>query len=100
MRPASTNLNTAMTITYQPRWKEMFDGFVGDNRFTVEMTMGHLHVYFPTESTWNRTAAIWAEGLWQQARDGAEAWCLSNSVPFTIDDQAWVEFHPATAIRL
>ncbi|WP_395746201.1 hypothetical protein [Prosthecobacter sp.] len=86
---------TIHTITYQPRWKEMFDGHVGKNRFTVEMTMGRGHVYFPTENTWNHCAPFWAEGLWQQAKEGAEAWCLSNSVAFHVEETAWVEFHPS-----
>jgi hypothetical protein len=34
----------------------MLDGFYGPHRFTIEMTMGKLNVYFPTEDRWNRTA--------------------------------------------
>lgn len=81
-----------MAIEYRPRWKEMFDGFVGNNKFTVEMTMGTDHVYFPTERTWESNAPDWAKGLWSSARDEAVAWCEKNSVPFDIDQAAWVDF--------
>ena len=70
----------------------MLDGFVGTHRFTVELTMGVLHVYFPTENTWNANAPEWALGLWTSARDQTMAWCQSKSIPFDIDSTAWVEF--------
>ena len=95
-RPISQLNFRIMTISYKARWKEMLDGLAGDQGFTVEMTMGTTHVYFPTEATWQLTAPNWAVGLWQQARDGAESWCASNSVAFTIDDSAWVDFHNIT----
>lgn len=81
-----------MNIRYRPRWKEMLDGFYGEHQFTVELTMGVYHVYFPTEATWNRTAPDWARGLWKQARDEAEAWSLAQPYPFDVDSTAWVDF--------
>ncbi len=81
-----------MSIRYQPRWKEMFDGFLGDHRFTIEITMGVLHVYFPTEETWERSAPPWAQSMWACARDSAIQWADDNSIPFDIDHAAWVEF--------
>ncbi|MBN2719383.1 MAG: hypothetical protein JXX14_26265 [Deltaproteobacteria bacterium] len=81
-----------MKITYQPRWKEEFVGTRGENRFVVQMTMGNPHVFFPKESTWNTNPPDWASGLWNDAKTAAQQWCEENNVPFTIDDQAYVEF--------
>lgn len=85
-------INFKMKIRYQARWKELLDGFYEGHHFTVEMTMGVSHVYFPTEETWNGTAPEWARGLWKQARDDAETWSLANSVLFNVDPAAWVDF--------
>ncbi len=82
-----------MKITYQPKWKEELVGTYGDHNFTVEITMGKLHVYFPKESTWEENPPSWAEGKWPEARDAANAWAEENNIPFIIDNDAWVEFH-------
>ena len=81
-----------MTIKYLPRWKEMLDGIYGDHRFTVEITMGIIHVYFPTEETWERDAPAWAQGLWPQAKEDAQQWCAGNNTPFEVNPTAWVQF--------
>jgi len=81
-----------MKIRYQPRWKEILDGFVEHHHFSVEITMGDLHVYFPTEEAWNATAPEWAKDLWPEARDGAEEWSRKNAIPFEVDQAAWVDF--------
>lgn len=88
-----------MKIRYQARWKEMLDGFVGDNRFTVEFTMGRPHVYFPTEETWKKTAPDWAKDLWAEAQEQAAEWSKEQKTPFDIDAGAWVEFEEAAQCR-
>lgn len=52
-----------MSIRYQPRWKELLDGFYGEHRFTVQRPIGIPHVYFPTEETWERSGPAWARGI-------------------------------------
>ena len=81
-----------MNITYQPKWKEELIGSIGEHEFSIEMTMGKLHVFFPTEVTWNKNPPDWAKGKWTESRDAAEMWSKDNNIPFTIDEQAWVEF--------
>jgi len=53
-----------MIFKYQPKWKEELIGTYGENRFTVEMTMGKLNVFFPLESIWEDKAPEWAKGKW------------------------------------
>lgn len=79
-------------ITYNARWKELLVGKIGENCFHVELTMGVLHVYFPNEASWNKSAPTWAKGKWSAAKESAELWCSKEGIPITIDDKAWVEF--------
>jgi len=55
--------------------------------------MGVLHVYFPSESTWNQRAPDWAEGLWAQALTEAKKWAADAETLLTVNDTAWVDFN-------
>ena len=79
-------------ITYNARWKELLVGRIGENCFHVELSMGTLHVYFPTEKIWDDFAPPWAKGKWGTAKEAVELWCVKENTPITIDDKAWVEF--------
>lgn len=81
-----------MKITYQPKWKEELIGSIGENEFTIEMTMGQLYVFFPTESKWESNSPSWAKGKWNASKEAAQAWCREKKIEFTIDEQAWVDF--------
>ena len=85
-----------MKIEFQPRWKEMLDGKLGEKKFTVELSMGRLHTYFPTQEIWKREAPEWAAGLWDTAQEQARIWCEENKIPFDIDEHTWVEFSDVT----
>lgn len=91
-RQAGATFGHQMKIRYEPRWKEMLDGFYGKHKFVVELTMGRLHVYFPTEATWKQTAPDWAKDLWDQAQREASEWSREQGIRFDIDETAWVEF--------
>lgn len=81
-----------MTIEYEPKWKEELVGVLDGNRFVVELTMGRLHVYFPTESAWESSAPVWAKGKYMLARDAAEKWADENESGFTVEDNAWIDW--------
>lgn len=81
-----------MTIEYMPRWKEELVGVLDGNQFLVELTMGRLHAYFPTESTWESSAPGWAKGKYLLARTAAEEWARNNGSDFTVDDGAWIDW--------
>lgn len=80
------------SFTFNIRWKEELDGFVDGHRFTVEITMGSLHVYFPSEEIWEKNAPEWAKGMWQEASDATARWAAGQSIPFEIADNTWVSF--------
>jgi len=81
-----------MKFEYTPRWKEELVGTYGGHQFSVLLTMGKMHVYFPSEVTWETTAPRWAKGKWQEAMDAAKVWSESNRIPFEIDQQVVVLF--------
>ena len=81
-----------MTIEYTPRWKEELIGVLEGNQFVVELTMGRLHVYFPSESTWESSAPDWAKGKYLLARTAAEDWSSKNDSDFTVDENAWIDW--------
>lgn len=60
--------------------------------FIVEITMGSLHVYFPSEAKWQKCAPDWARDQWQRIMTDLEAWCQRENIPLTIADDAWVDF--------
>ena len=60
--------------------------------FVIELTMGVLTVYFPTQSTWEAFAPEWAANQWQRVKDDLSAWCEQQKIPLVIEDHAWVQF--------
>ena len=81
-----------MSIQYRAKWKELLVGLIGNHSFSVEMTMGTLHVYFPTEEKWNESAPQWAIGQYGIAREEVINWCSKEEIPVTFESHAWVDF--------
>ncbi len=85
-------MNAGKKIKYHSKWKETLVGEIGDYSFHIELTMGILTVYFPTEETWNESAPSWAKGCWEMAKFEAEKWCNTSNIPMVIDHKSWVDF--------
>ena len=85
-------MNVEPKTKFQPKWKEELIGTIDGKQFTVELTMGTLHVYFPTAEKWEASAPIWAKGKWEQVKIDLADWCLKEKIPLTIEQNAWVEF--------
>ena len=60
--------------------------------FVVELTMGVLTVYFPTQAKWESSAPDWARGEWERVKEELQDWCLQQKIPLVIEDSAWVQF--------
>ena len=56
----------------------------------LELPMGVLSAYLPTEAAWHRSAPVWARGLWPFLRVELEEWCRANNARFIIDEEAKV----------
>jgi hypothetical protein len=81
-------------VTFAPRWKEELVGTLDGKTFVVELTMGVLHVFFPTEEKWRAQVPAWAQDQWPLVKDSLTTWCRQQQIPLTIEPSAWVQFDP------
>ncbi|WP_111657774.1 hypothetical protein [Isoalcanivorax indicus] len=75
---------------FQPRWKEELVVSGPGGSFVLELPMGILSAYLPTESAWERRAPAWARDVWPQLKQELEEWCAANKAQFIIDESAGV----------
>lgn len=73
---------------FQPRWKEELLVIGPGGTLILELPMGILSAYLPTEVVWRKKAPAWAGNLWPQLRAELEAWCLTNKAQLIIDETA------------
>jgi len=85
-------MTTTSKVQFQPKWKEELVCTMDGRRFVVEMTMGVLTVYFPTQSKWETSAPDWARHQWERVREDLAGWCQQEKMPLVIEDHAWVSF--------
>lgn len=75
-------------FTFQPRWKEELVCTHVGGSFVLELPMGILSAYLPTEEVWKVKAPAWARDLWPELKTQLEAWCRANEADFYIDESA------------
>ena len=75
---------------FSPRWKEELVVSGPGGSFILELPMGVLTAYLPTEEAFRVRAPEWARELWPQLRRELEAWCKANAAGFVIDATAAV----------
>ena len=78
------------TFSFLPRWKEELVVTGPGGSFILELPMGRLTAYLPTEDAFRSKAPEWARGLWPQLRDELQEWCKFNNAGFVIDATAAV----------
>ena len=79
-----------LKFTFSPRWKEELVCSSPAGSFVIEMTMGVISVYCPTERKWKDEAPAWAKNYWGVFKDQLEKWCTDSKIPLYIDEAAWV----------
>jgi hypothetical protein len=77
-------------FSFSPRWKEELVCEGAGGSFVLELPMGVLSAYLPTEAAWTETGPPWARDLWPQLRTELEAWCDANDARLYIDATARV----------
>jgi len=75
---------------FQARWKEELVCTAPGGTFVLELPMGVLSAYLPTEDVWKQKAPQWATDLWPILRSELEQWCIANKAQFVIDPTAGV----------
>lgn len=75
-------------FTFLPRWKEELVCTGPGGQFILELAMGKLTAYLPTEAAWAQKAPPWAREHWAQLCDELQQWCRFNNADFVIDASA------------
>jgi hypothetical protein len=76
------------------RKEELVVSGVGGS-FVLELPIGVLSAYLPTEAEWERRAPEWARSLWPTLRRELEDWCIEHDAQFHIDPSAHVYAIPS-----
>lgn len=81
---------SSIVFKFQARWKEELVVTCSGGSFVLEMPMGVLTVYLPTEQVWLKKAPSWAKNHWLPLKEQLEVWCKENKAEFLIDETAGV----------
>jgi hypothetical protein len=66
-------------FNFQPRWKEELVVTCYKGSFILELPMGILSAYLPTEEVWTKRAPSWARELYPVLKNELEIWCENNA---------------------
>jgi hypothetical protein len=78
------------TFRFTARWKEELVVIGPGGSFILELPMGVLTAYLPTEQAWPMVAPDWALHLWPLLKAELEQWCIANGAELQIDPGATV----------
>lgn len=73
---------------FLPRWKEELAVTGPGGSFALELAMGRLTAYLPTEEAFRLKAPEWARELWPLLHDELRQWCRENDAGFVVDASA------------
>ena len=85
-------MNSTSKVQFQPKWKEELVCTMDGKSFVIELTMGVLTVYFPTQSKWEASAPEWAMQQWTRVEHDLSAWCAEQKIPLVIEEHTSVQF--------
>jgi len=77
-------------FTFKPRWKEELVVTGSGGSFILELPMGRLSAYLPTEEVWLEKAPAWAKDMYHELKSELEVWCMKNNAKFVVDESASV----------
>lgn len=75
-------------FNFKPRWKEELVCTGPGGSFVLELPMGMLTAYLPTEDAFRIRAPAWAANLWPQLKGELSQWCAANKAQLVIDPTA------------
>ena len=75
---------------FQQRWKEELMVMGDGGQFLLELPMGVLSVYFPTESAWKAKSPEWAKDQYSELKHELEEWSLKNKAILHVNETAGV----------
>lgn len=78
------------TFQFQGRWKEELVVTGPGGEFVLELPMGVLSAYLPTEEAWPAKAPAWAADLWPVLRAELAEWCQAHKAELVVEATAQV----------
>jgi len=78
-----------LAFTFSPRWKEELLCSCALGSFVLEMPMGVVSVYLPSEKNWLAAAPEWAKPHWGLLETQLRQWCEQKGIPFHVDETYW-----------
>lgn len=87
---AASDVRAMSVFRFEPRWKEELVCTAPGGTLVLELPMGVLTAYLPTEEEWRKRAPEWARELWRELKSELEAWCEANGAQFMVDPTAMV----------
>lgn len=77
-------------FAFMPRWKEELVCTGPGGAFVLDLTMGVLIAYLPTQDVFQAKAPAWAAPLWPMLKQELAQWCLAHGAQLAIDATAGV----------
>jgi len=75
---------------FQARWKEELVVTGDSGQFVLELPMGVLSAFLPTELAWKSKSPEWARNQYTKLKLELEEWCKENKAKLYIDETAGV----------
>jgi len=76
--------------TFCPRWKEELVCKTDQGSFVIDMPMGEVCVYAPTEVAWDRQIPHWNRNDYGNFIEELEQWCQAQQIPILKGDDAGI----------
>jgi hypothetical protein len=78
---------------FKPKWKEQLVCSCALGSFVLDMPMGVVSVYLPTEEHWQEVAPAWAMKLWGTLFQQLHEWCGKQNIPLHLDATGYAGVH-------
>ena len=75
---------------FQPRWKEELIVSGDGGQFALELSMGVLSAYLPTETVWELRSPEWARKQYAELKQELGEWCKDNKAKLYVTETAGV----------
>lgn len=96
----SDNYLKKAIFEFKPRWKEELVVTSKDGSFVLELPMGVLSAYLPTQDAWREKSPVWAKESWVDLKQELEVWCRENNAKLIIDATANVDELTPVPVKL
>ena len=75
---------------FQAKWKEELIVTGEGGHFILDLPMGILSAYLPTEKAWKTKSPDWAKDYYIELKEELERWCFKNNAQLVVDETAYV----------